>query len=179
MKAGGAEPVQPGYNKTMIRVLFICLGNICRSPMAEAVLRHKVREAGFADKIEVDSAGTGHWHAGEQPHSGTRKILDKYGVSYAGMRARQIDRSDLTTFDYILTMDEMNLSDVRRMVNSGTKATAKIIPLLNYALDTGVTEVPDPYYDGRFAEVYALVDAACDGLLEEIRRERLTPTGTV
>jgi len=68
---------------------------------------------------------------------------------------------------------------VRRMVNSGTKATAKIIPLLNYALDTGVTEVPDPYYDGRFAEVYALVDAACDGLLEEIRRERLTLTGTV
>jgi protein-tyrosine phosphatase len=151
----------------MIRVLFVCLGNICRSPMAEAVFRHKVAAAGLARTIEIDSAGTGDWHVGEPPHSGTRTILAVYGIDTTGLRARQIDDDDLELFDYIVTMDDANLAQVQSL---GT-ARAVVRPLLVFAPQTGVREVPDPYYTGGFEEVYRLVDAACDGLLETIRTE--------
>lgn len=155
------------YTEGMIRVLFVCLGNICRSPMAEAIFRHKVNEASLADKIEVDSAGTGDWHVGNPPHHGTRKILDKFGISYAGMAARQIEREDLRTFDYILTMDNMNLAGVRSL-GSGS---AVISPLLGYAPELGILEVPDPYYTGGFEGVYAMIDVACSALLTAIRND--------
>lgn len=93
----------------MVSVLFVCLGNICRSPMAEAVFRHKVKQAGLADKMTVDSAGIGSWHVGEEPHEGTKKLLAKNGLSVEGMKGRQIDRRDLERFDYILAMDTDNL----------------------------------------------------------------------
>lgn len=134
--------------------------------MAEAVFAHKVRTAGLENKIHIDSAGTGHWHVGEPPHAGTQRILKQNGVAHSH-RARLLTRGDLNDFDYILTMDEMNLQDVQAL-GSGK---AKIAPLLEYAPHTGFAEVPDPYYNNRFEEVYALVDAAGDGLLAEIRRE--------
>ncbi len=150
----------------MVRVLFVCLGNICRSPMAEAVFAHKVRLAGLEEKIHADSAGTGHWHVGQPSHSGTRGVLKQKGIDYFH-RARVIAPSDLHTFDTILTMDNANLADVQGMPGAGTN----IHPFLEYAPDTGVSEVPDPYYDGRFEDVYALVDKAAAGLLAAIRRE--------
>lgn len=153
--------------KQPVRVLFICLGNICRSPMAEAVFRAKVAESGLERRIETDSAGTGGWHAGEPPHRGTRALLDRYAISYAGQTARQITRADLETYDYLVTMDEMNRRDVEALGNG----RGRIVPLLKFAPQTGVTEVPDPYYTGGFEGVYQLINAGCDGLLTGIRAE--------
>jgi len=151
----------------MVRVLFVCLGNICRSPMAEAVFAHKVREAGLANDIYTDSAGTGNWHIGSQPHHGTRRILAKNAIQYSHA-ARQIVATDLERFDYVLTMDDDNLYNVERM----GKGKAVVRRFLDYAPQTGISEVPDPYFTGNFEEVYDLVDAAADGLLDAIRKER-------
>lgn len=150
----------------MIRVLFVCLGNICRSPMAEGVFQHHVRLAGLQEHLETDSAGTGHWHLGETPHHGTRRVLKANGIDYEH-RARLLTRSDLNDFHYILTMDEMNWRDVQEL-GSGE---AKIARFLDFAPHTGQTEVPDPYYTGRFEEVYDLVNEAARGLLDTIRKE--------
>jgi protein-tyrosine phosphatase len=152
----------------MIRVLFVCLGNICRSPMAEAVFRHKVSAAGLGDRIEADSAGTGDWHLGEPPHPGTRRTLVANDVEYQH-RARLITVHDLQAFDYVLTMDNANLRTVQAMGHG--KSQGKIMSFLDYAPQAGVREVPDPYYTGNFEEVYALVEQAAEGLLAEIRQE--------
>ena len=150
----------------MVRVLFVCLGNICRSPMAEGVFAHLVREAGLENEIEVDSAGTGNWHIGQPPHQGTLQIFTQYGIEYKG-RARQLSLRDLDSFDYIITMDEENLSNVKRL---GT-GRAKVAPLLSYAPHSKVQEVPDPYFSGGFEGVYDLVRAGAEGLLAAIRQE--------
>lgn len=150
----------------MIRVLFVCLGNICRSPMAEAVFAHKVRAAGLGGAIIADSAGTGDWHIGHAPHIGTRNILKAHAIDYAH-QARLITAADLQAFDYVLTMDDSNLANVKRLAPS----RAQVVPFLSYAPHTGVSEVPDPYLTGNFDEVYALVSEAADGLLAAICRE--------
>jgi protein-tyrosine phosphatase len=155
----------------MINVLFVCLGNICRSPMADAVFQDKVQEAGLSDKISVDSAGTGGWHAGESAHRGTLKVLKKHGIAYNG-RARQFKDSDLSEFDYILAMDLSNLNNIERM--AGRNAAVKIALFLHYAQEAGTIdedEVPDPYYTGQFDYVYDLVNKGADALLNHIRRE--------
>jgi protein-tyrosine phosphatase len=135
--------------------------------MAEAVFRQKVKAAGLDDRILADSAGTGGWHIGQPPHHGTRSILAERGVDAAGLVGRQIERADLDEFDYILTMDESNLSGVRSL----GPARGTVRPLLEYGPPSGYTEVPDPFYTGGFEGVYALIDAACDGLLAAIRAE--------
>jgi protein-tyrosine phosphatase len=132
--------------------------------MAEAVLRHKLQLRGLENHVTVDSAGTGNWHAGDPPHVGTRRILEKKGVSWERIVARQIRLTDLLHFDYILTMDDDNLRTVKQM----GKTTGVIAPILSFIPDLGVTEVPDPYYDGRFSEVYDLLDAACDGFIRHL-----------
>lgn len=149
----------------MIRVLFVCLGNICRSPMAEGVFQYKVNEAGLGEKILIDSAGTAGYHEGEQAHSGTRKMLQQNGIDYRG-RARTLTRNDFHNFDYILAMDADNLADIQSRRPEDSKAVIKLF--LDYAPEQPVREVPDPYYNGRFQEVYNLVTAASDGLLVEL-----------
>ena len=150
----------------MIKVLFVCLGNICRSPMAEAVFAWQVRQAGLDHKIECDSAGTGRWHLGEQPHMGTRHILDLNGIPW-NHRAREITEKDLKEFDYIIPMDRTNEFDIRSM----EFPAARIALLMAFAPEMGVEEVPDPYYTGGFDEVYELVQKGASGLLAEIRKE--------
>jgi protein-tyrosine phosphatase len=154
-----------------VRVLFVCTGNICRSPMAEAVFRHLVARAGLADRIEADSAGTGGWHAGEPPHRGTRRVLREQGIDYTHA-ARQVERSDFARFDYIIALDRGHLAELRHLAD---RADARLALLMDFVPDAATRDVPDPYYDGRFAEVYALVQQGCRGLLEHIvEKEGLT-----
>jgi protein-tyrosine phosphatase len=151
----------------MIHVLFVCLGNICRSPMAEAVFRHLVAEAGLADQIHIDSAGLGGWHEGEPPHHGTRQVLRQRSISHETIRARQIKREDFASFDYIVCMDEENLNGLRRLA----PADKKLYRLLDFAPAQNERNVEDPYYTGRFEHVFQLVEAGCRGLLAHICRE--------
>jgi len=156
----------------MINVIFVCLGNICRSPMADAVFQHMVKDAGLADHILVDSAGTGAYHIGERAHRGTLKTLEKHGLSYLG-RARQFTAKDLTLFDYVLAMDNANLSTIQAMINDGSEK-AEVNLFLSYAYEkkrVDVLEVPDPYYNNGFDEVYELVHKGSQALLEHIRAE--------
>lgn len=155
----------------MIKVLFVCLGNICRSPMADGVFQHMVKEAGLDNQITVDSAGTGSWHVGEAAHPGTRKVLKANGINYNG-RARQFTPADLRDYDYVLAMDSSNLSNIQRVAGSSSKAEVR--KFLSYANQAGLTretDVPDPYYTGGFDYVYDLVEKGCSALLDHIRTE--------
>ena len=150
----------------MVRVIFVCLGNICRSPMAAAVFSHKVKQARLADKIEVDSCGTSSWHVGESPHPGTSEVLAEHGIQY-DHRSRQLAPDDLEEADYLIAMDRQNLADIRRL--GETKAETGL--LLDYAPEVKVHDVPDPYYAGKFEETYRLVEVGCEGLLKHIREK--------
>jgi protein-tyrosine phosphatase len=148
-----------------VRVLFVCLGNICRSPMAEGVFRQLVHNAGLDDRIDVDSAGTSSYHVGERAHPGTRRVLAHHGIQYDG-RARQIradDGAGETT--YIVAMDQDNIEDLRARFGNHPR----LFRLLDFATSAAVRDVPDPYYSNNFDNVYRLVEDGCRGLLKAIR----------
>lgn len=149
-----------------VKVIFVCLGNICRSPMADGVFQKMVNEAGLQDKIQVDSAGTSGYHVGEEAHRGTRQVLTKHGIVYNG-RSRQISTTDNTPNTYLIALDESNLSDLNRMFGQRKKTYR----LLDFATKTTEQNVPDPYYSGGFDYVYELVEDGCVGLLAFIRQE--------
>lgn len=148
-----------------IRVMFVCLGNICRSPMAEAVFRQLVKEAGLEENIDVASAGTGSWHIGERPHSGTQAVLRANNIDVGKKRAQQLTRSDMSEFDYIVAMDAENVSDIQALFGR------KVPRLLEFAPQGTPLDVPDPYYTHNFDYVYQLVRAGCQGLLAHIRQK--------
>ncbi|TGN41452.1 low molecular weight protein-tyrosine-phosphatase [Marinobacter confluentis] len=154
-----------------VSVLFVCLGNICRSPTAEGVFRKVVEDAGLADRVTIDSCGTGDWHVGKAPDTRAQAAAAKRGVDISGLRARQFQASDLNEFDYVLVMDQQNLADVER-IRAGNEGTRPEL-FLSYG-QSRHTQVPDPYYGGDqgFETVLDLINDASDGLLAQLK-ERL------
>jgi protein-tyrosine phosphatase len=153
-------------------VLFVCLGNICRSPTAHGVFAHKIVARRLQDRLHVDSAGTGDWHAGEPPDARTVRAAAARGYDLSELRARQVVADDFRRFDYILAMDRANLADLQRMRPADHRGELGLF--LRYAGRGDVIEVPDPYYGGErgFEEVLDLVEEAAEGLLAHLLREQ-------
>jgi protein-tyrosine phosphatase len=158
-----------------VRLLFVCMGNICRSPTAEAVMRDLVTREGLDGAIEIDSAGTGAWHVGEPPDPRSTAAAKARGIVMEGA-ARQVTDADFEAYDLLLAADEQNVAALRA-VAPDDGAAAKVVLLRAFdpaAVAAGDVEVPDPYYGGAsgFDDVLDMVDAACRGLLERLRTER-------
>jgi protein-tyrosine phosphatase len=153
------------------RICFVCLGNICRSPIAEVVMRSKVAAAGLADRIVVDSAGTGDWHVGGPADERTIETLRAHGYDDGGHTARQFKADWFDEVDLVVAMDSKNLQSLRWLASDDQ--VQKIVRLRSFdpASRGGDLDVPDPYYGGadHFAEVLGMVEAACDGLLDHVR----------
>jgi protein-tyrosine phosphatase len=147
-----------------IRVLFVCTGNICRSPMAEAVFNHLLIDAGLEDRFEISSAGTDSWHVGERPCQGTLDELKEHNILvHPHKRAQQVLPSHLDDSDYIIVMDKINQS---RLTHLGETSL-----LMLFAPSKFPQEVPDPYYERNFSLVYEYIRAGCEGLLTHIRSQ--------
>lgn len=148
----------------LIHVLFVCTGNICRSPMAEAIFQQLVKEAGLSDRFDIASAATTSWEVGERPHPGTQLVLRTNHIPLSpSKRSLQITNLDYQTYDYILAMDAENLRQMHR--------SPKIRRLLEFGAMGGPMDVPDPYYTGDFDYVYSLIESACRKLLETLRKK--------
>jgi protein-tyrosine phosphatase len=161
----------------MIKVLFVCMGNICRSPTAEGVFRHVVDEAGLAMQIAADSAGTSDFQKGDPPDKRAQQAALRRGYNLSRLKARQVRPQDFHEFDHILAMDKKNLRDLNAIYPSGAKA--KVSLFLEYAQSAKLTEVPDPYYGGPqgFELVLDLVEDAAQGFLRHlIERNRNSAT---
>jgi len=158
-------------DRAEMSVLFVCLGNICRSPTAEGVFRKLLEDAGLHERIAVDSAGTGSWHIGSPPDPRAAKAAAARGFDLSYIRARQVAVADFERFDLIVAMDQENLADLRSA--APTEGRARLSLLLEYAPACRASDVPDPYYGGRngFEQVLDLVTEACAGLVEDIRRK--------
>lgn len=152
----------------MIRVLFVCLGNICRSPTAEGVFRKQLREAGLDDRVETDSCGVANWHQGKAPDQRSQAAAAQRNVDISDLRARQLVAEDFERFDYVLAMDHDNLAAMHELCPAVSKAQTGLF--LGYASQPD-SPVPDPYYGGAdgFEDVLDLVEAASRGLVEEVR----------
>jgi protein-tyrosine phosphatase len=152
-----------------VSVCFVCLGNICRSPTAEAVMRHLVERAGLAAQIDVDSAGTGDWHIGEAPDARAQRAGSRRGYNLAALRARQIDVEDFQRFDLVVAMDEANLVALQGICPAPSRD--KIRLLMDFAPQLATRVVADPYFggDAGFETVLDQCEAACGGLVETLR----------
>ena len=153
----------------MIRVLFVCLGNICRSPTAHSVFAKKVQEAVLSDQIMVDSAGSSGWHNGKMPDSRAIEYAMRRGYDLSGLRSRQITETDFEHFDYILAMDHDNLRDLRQLSPEQHKHKVKLF--LEFA-ELITLEVPDPYYGGDegFEQALTLIEQGSDSLLAYLKQ---------
>ena len=158
--------------KKEIRLLFVCLGNICRSPAAEGIMATVVDKYGLQDTIKVDSAGTSAWHEGELPDERMRSHGERRGYIF-NSRARKFKRSDFDDFDYIIVMDRQNLSNVRSLATS-KEQTDKVHMMTEVSRQYSLHDhIPDPYYGGAsgFELVLDLLEDACEGLLQTIKKE--------
>ena len=152
-------------------ILFVCLGNICRSPTAEGVFASKVEAAGLSDQLRIDSCGTQNYHPGKPPDGRSTAVAAQRGYRLDQLRARVLRPDDFETFDYILAMDTSNLRDVRGICPSTFRGKVRLF--LSFAPDLGAEEVPDPYFgDGSgFDTALDLIEVASDGLIQHLRDE--------
>lgn len=150
-----------------VRILFVCLGNICRSPLAEGVLRELADRNGVVSAISVDSAGTGAWHVGDPPDHRSIVVARRHGIDISGLQARKISRDDFESYDLILGMDRDNVRTLRQLAPPGTEG--RISLFLEYAAGRD-QDVPDPYYDGpeAFERLYQMLEAGCSSLLDRL-----------
>ncbi len=157
----------------MVKVLFVCLGNICRSPTAEGVFRTLVEREGLGDQVEIDSAGTGSWHVGGSPDKRAQAAALKRGIDLSGQRARQAKAADFGRFDYVLAMDSDNHHDLSGLCPRGEEH--RLHMFLDFAPEVKERNVPDPYYGegGGFEAVLDMIEAASQGLLADIREKHL------
>ena len=162
-----AEPRRP----VQARLLVVCLGNICRSPMAEGIVRARIDDSPLAGRVELDSAGTGDWHVGQPPDPRAIACARAGGVDISGLRGRQVRRDDFQHFDWLLCADRQNLRDLRALAPHGTAHRAAL--LLEWAAVPGDGEIPDPYTGGdrHFEHVRRLLERAAEGVVHRLGRE--------
>lgn len=160
------------FDDDPVSVLFVCLGNICRSPLAEGVFLELVREEGLDHRFEVDSAGTGAYHVGESPDPRSADVARRNGFELRGS-ARQATPRDLETFDYVLAMDRSNLRNLESLGESAPSSSVRLLREFDPEAD-GDLDVPDPYYGGPggFDRIYEMIDRSCRVLLDEILEEK-------
>ncbi|MFK5914903.1 MAG: low molecular weight protein-tyrosine-phosphatase [Woeseiaceae bacterium] len=156
-------------SKKNVSVVFVCLGNICRSPTAEGVFRHLVEQEGLDDWISTDSAGTHAYHVGNQPDLRAQQTAKSRGIDLSDLRGRQAVAQDFNDFDYVLAMDNENYQNLKEICPDGLED--KLSLFLDFSQDFLETQVPDPYYGGDkgFEHVFDLVESASRGLLEDIK----------
>jgi protein-tyrosine phosphatase len=157
---------------TTQRILFVCLGNICRSPMAEGVFRDLAEKEGLAHRFEIDSAGLGAWHLGQAPDERAQAAASRRGIDISVQSARQVEDEDFDRFDLLLVMDRSNLAELKR--RAPAEARAKIRSFLDFAPNAGTKDVPDPFYGGAdgFDRALDLIEEAARGLLETLAGEQ-------
>ncbi|MEM7513106.1 MAG: low molecular weight protein-tyrosine-phosphatase [Bacteroidota bacterium] len=150
-----------------LHILFVCLGNICRSPMAEGLFKHKVAQSGLSDFFDIDSCGTGAWHAGESADARMRKTAQKHGIQLTST-ARQVQTTDFSRFDYIIPMDDSNLINLQSFVSRMNNANATLVKMRFFDSEAPNEDVPDPYYGGvdGFEDVYNILERSTQAFLE-------------
>ena len=156
-------------NDKLVRIMFVCMGNICRSPLAEGVFRHLARESGKLDHLEIASSGTGAWHVGQPPDRRMSQTAGRHGVSLEGQTAQQFEFGDLSYYDYIYAMDRDNLDHIHHLDFQG-KYSEKVALFRSMDPEPGDLQVPDPYYGGPqgFEHVFQIVERTCERLLQTI-----------
>lgn len=158
-------------NEPEIRVLFVCLGNICRSPTAEGIMRQRLGMAALADYVAVDSAGTGPWHVDESPDRRAQAAAVARGYDLSGMRARQVTVTDLAAFDYVVAMDRGNFEDLQELAAGRPELAQRIVMLGDFSPVYAGQAVGDPFYGGDdgFRQVLDMIETCVDGLIDTIR----------
>ncbi len=156
-----------------VKVLFVCMGNICRSPTAQGVFERLVQSQGLAERILIDSAGTHAYHIGNPPDKRSQAAARNRGLDLSGQRARKVTVADIEEFDYVLAMDRINLEDLHDLVAASQRERVRLF--MTFAERWNVDEMPDPYYGGEsgFERVLDMVEDAAAGLLDHIRRHHL------
>lgn len=155
----------------MLRICFVCLGNICRSPMAEFVMKDLVRREGLDGELFIFSAGTAGYHDGEDMHFKTKSKLKEKGIAASGFKSQKLTAQICAKSDFIVVMDESNYQNTRALCQRANVSAGKILKMCDFAPELGYSKVPDPWYSGDFDETYHILSKTCESLLEKLKKD--------